>query len=88
MKTRMNGRGWFRQMLAVGAVCALIVPARGANPDGDLRIELISSYNLIVDSNAGTPSSYAPSAVYLGATFHNDGTNALTNVWAYMGVYR
>ena len=61
--------------------------ALAANPDGDLRVEIITAYNLIVDSNAGTPSSYAPESAYIGAKFYNDGTNALTNVWAYIGNY-
>ena len=54
---------------------------------GQLRIEMNAAYNLVVDSNAGTPSSYAPKAAYLGATFWNDGTQALTDVWAYIGDY-
>ena len=44
-----------------------------------LRIEVISAYNLVVDSNVESPSTYAPRAAYLGATYHNDGTNALTD---------
>ena len=59
--------------------------ALAANPDGDLRVEIITAYNLIVDSNAGTPSSYAPESAYIGAKFYNDGTEPLTNVWAYIG---
>lgn len=50
-----------------------------------LRIEVIAAYNLVVDSNVESPSTYAPRAAYLGATYHNDGTNALTDVWAYIG---
>ena len=50
-----------------------------------LRIELTTAPNFVVDSNVESPSSYGPAAAYLGATFHNDGTNALTNVWAYIG---
>ena len=60
---------------------------QAANPSGDLRIEILTAYNLVVDSNAGTPSSYAPESAYIGAKFYNDGTNALTNVWAYIGDY-
>jgi len=71
---------------AVTAGCAAL-SAHAGNPDGALRIELISAYNLVVDSNAGTPSSYAPRAAYLGAKFCNDGTQALTDVWAYIGDY-
>ncbi len=63
------------------------LPAWAANPDGDLRIEVASAYNFVVDSNVESPSTYAPRAAYLSATFYNDGTNALTNVWAYIGDY-
>ena len=62
-------------------------PALAANPDGDLRIEVIAAYNLVVDSNVESPSTYAPRSAYLGATYYNDGTNPLTDVWAYIGDY-
>ncbi len=68
--------------LACGPAVAL-----GGNPDGSLRIEIITAYNLVVDSNAGTPASYAPESAYLGAKFCNDGDAPLTNVWAYIGNY-
>jgi uncharacterized repeat protein (TIGR01451 family) len=58
-----------------------------ATAQAQLRIEMNAAYNLVVDSNAGTPSSYAPKAAYLGAKFWNDGTQALTDVWAYIGDY-
>jgi len=56
-----------------------------ANPDGALRVDIITAYNLVVDSNAGTPSSYAPESASIAATFCNDGDTPLTNVWAYIG---
>lgn len=58
-----------------------------ANPSNGLRIEVIAAYNLVVDSNVESPSTYAPHAAYLGAKFHNDGTNDLTGVTAYIGNY-
>ena len=58
-----------------------------ATQDGPLRVEVITAYNLIVDSNAGTPSSYAPRSAYIGVTFHNDGTTDLTDVFACIGNY-
>jgi uncharacterized repeat protein (TIGR01451 family) len=71
------------------ALAWALAPAwtRAANPDGDLRIEPIAAYNFVVDSNVESPSTYAPRAAYLSAKFHNDGTNAITNVWAYIGDY-
>lgn len=58
-----------------------------ANPDGDLRLEILTSYNLIVDSNVESPSTYAPRAVFLGAKICNDGANDLTDVFAYIGKF-
>ena len=87
MKKRFTGRGTSRNLFRL--LPALFVPwsALAANPDGDLRIEVASAYNFVVDSNVESPSTYAPRAAYLSATFYNDGTNALTNVWAYIGDY-
>jgi uncharacterized repeat protein (TIGR01451 family) len=82
-----KGKLHFMRNGLVLVALAFGAPALAGNPDGDLRIELISAYNLVVDSNAGTPSSYAPRSAYLGAKFCNDGTNALTDVWAYIGDY-
>ncbi|MGD9612676.1 MAG: hypothetical protein AB7V22_07210, partial [Kiritimatiellia bacterium] len=67
------------------AALAWAGPVWGANPDGDLRVEIVTAYNLIVDSNAESPSTYAPKSAYIGAKFCNDGADPLTNVWAYIG---
>ncbi|GEM_PF-838937 len=56
-----------------------------ANPDGDLRIAPITAYNLVVDSNVESPSTYAPEAATLAAEFCNDGANPLTDVYMYIG---
>lgn len=58
-----------------------------ATADGSLRVEVITAYNLIVDSNAGTPASYAPRSAYIGVTLYNDGSVPLTDVFAYIGNY-
>ena len=73
--------GWRAALVAL----ALAAPAWGGNPDGDLRVEIVTAYNLVVDSNAESPSTYAPKSAYIGAKFCNDGTEPLTNVWAYIG---
>lgn len=56
-----------------------------SNPDGDLRIEIPTAYNLIIDSNVESPSTYAPEAFHAGAKFCNDGTDTLWNVWMNIG---
>ncbi len=47
------------------------------NPNGDLRLEVISAYNFVVDSN--DPES-GPTSAYVGVNICNDGTNDLSNV--------
>lgn len=74
----------------LATLCLLAMIAESgwaANPAGDLRIEVITAYNLVVDSNVESPSSYAPRAAYLGAIFYNDGAGDMTNVFAYIGNY-
>lgn len=56
------------------------------SPDG-LTIEPIAAYNLIVDSNVLSPSTYGPSAATLGAKFCNSTGSDMTNVWTYIGNY-
>ena len=65
----------------------LAFPGYAANPDGDLRIEIISAYNLVVDSNVESPSTYGPKSFFIGAKICNDGTNDLTDVFIYVGNY-
>ena len=84
-KKRFTHRGWVKRAALVAAVLLAPWSAWAANPDGDLRIEPIAAYNFVVDSNVESPSTYAPRAAYLSAKFHNDGTNAITNIWAYIG---
>jgi hypothetical protein len=53
----------------------------------DLSIEPLVAYNLVVDSNVLSPSSYGPSAATFGAKYCNTGSGNLTNVWSYIGNY-
>ena len=87
---------WFiRSKIRAFAIALLVAisfclgsEAHGANPTNGLRIELITAYNLVVDSNVESPSTYAPRAAFIGAKIHNDSTNvALTNVFVSVGNY-
>ena len=53
--------------------------------DGSLRVEVITAYNFVVDSNVESPSTYAPRSAYIGAKIYNDGPTTLTDVAAYAG---
>jgi len=75
----------FRILVSTLLLSAMV--ARAGNPDGGLRIEVMAAYNLVVDSNVESPSTYAPRSAYFGAKYYNDTTNVMTNVYAYIGSY-
>ncbi|WP_420208561.1 SdrD B-like domain-containing protein [Candidatus Electronema sp. JC] len=86
MKTLLKNT--FSRCVSATVLLAALLPfsaAQAANPSGDLKIEIISAYNLVVDSNVTTPATYAPTAATLGAKFCNTGSNDLTDVQAYIG---
>ena len=53
---------------------------RAATVDGSLKMEVITAYNFVVDSNVESPSSVSPSAAHLGVKFTNTGATPLTNL--------
>jgi hypothetical protein len=64
----------------------LVVQA--ANPDGNLKIEIITAYNFIVDSNVTTPATHAPKSATIGAKVCNTGATDMTGVTAYVGDFK
>ncbi|MCK5528946.1 MAG: hypothetical protein KAI74_04630, partial [Kiritimatiellae bacterium] len=77
------------RVMAILLTLIFMLPANVAfsASDGALRTEILAAYNFVVDSNAETPASYAPSSAYLAVKIWNDGTNDLTDVYAYIGNY-
>ena len=56
--------------------------------DGDLTVEIIAGYNLVVDSNVTSPSTYAPRvATVIGKFCNTNEADPLTDVYAYIGDY-
>ncbi|MGB5687376.1 MAG: hypothetical protein WBM35_16330, partial [Candidatus Electrothrix sp.] len=86
--------GNFLCRMLVALLMAMLLPiaaAQAVNPDptvGKLRIEMISAYNLVVDSNVTSPPTYAPKAATLGAKICNDGDKAIHDAHAYIGDYK
>jgi uncharacterized repeat protein (TIGR01451 family) len=72
-------------MITIAGLFAFIKITQASNPHGDLRIDIVTAYNFIVDSNVESPSTYAPESAYIGAHICNDGTNDLTDASAYIG---
>ena len=54
---------------------------------GALDIEIVAGYNLVVDSNVSSPSTYAPSVATVMGKFCNTGDATLTNVMGNIGNY-
>ena len=55
---------------------------------GSLTVEIIAAPNLVVDSNALSPSTYAPKvATVIGKICNTDAVNSVDNVTAYIGDY-
>lgn len=48
-------------------------------------MEVVTAYNLVVDSNVETPASYTPRSAYLGVKISNTGTSTLTDIYVKMG---
>lgn len=73
------------QRLAAMLLLAAAPLAQAQNADGALRMEPITAYNFVVDSNVETPSSYSPSAAHLGVKISNTGNVPLTNIVVNIG---
>lgn len=52
---------------------------------GDLHIEIVSGYNLVVDSNVQSPSTYAPSVATVAGKFCNTGGSTISGVQGFIG---
>ena len=75
-------------IFAVPGVRDAFASPLAGNPDGVLKIEPITAYNFVVDSNVLTPATYGPKAATLGAKVCNTGPTALANVFAYIGNFK
>ena len=59
-----------------------------ARAAGTLTVEILAAYNLVVDSNVESPSTYAPSAATVAGKFCNTGDAPLTDIQGYIGDYK
>jgi hypothetical protein len=64
-----------------------IAQAAGGSSGGPLAVEIVAGYNLVVDSNASSPSTFAPSVATVMGRFCNTGTIAIHGVQGYIGNY-
>ncbi|MBX3061138.1 MAG: hypothetical protein KF770_32160, partial [Anaerolineae bacterium] len=72
-------------VLLFGGLLSLLAQARPTDAAADLTVEIIAAYNLVVDSNVESPSTYAPSVATVAGRFCNVGDTPLTNAQGYIG---
>lgn len=72
-------------VLLLGGLFTLLLQARPTDAAADLTVEIIAAYNLVVDSNVESPSTYAPSVATVAGRFCNVGDTPLTNAQGYIG---
>ena len=73
-------------MFALGSLSALL-PAQPIAAAGELTITIIAAPNLVVDSNALSPSTYAPKVATVIGKICNNTASTIDNVTAYIGNY-
>ncbi|HQK12556.1 MAG TPA: SdrD B-like domain-containing protein [Anaerolineae bacterium] len=66
---------------------ATLMPAQPVAAAGNLTLTIIAAPNLVVDSNALSPSTYAPKVATVIAKICNTGDAPVTGVTAYIGDY-
>jgi hypothetical protein len=76
-------------LLLAAALFVAILAARfqSANAQTGLTVEILAPYNLVVDSNVSSPSTYAPSVATVAGKFCNTSGLPMTNVVGYIGNY-
>jgi len=85
MSLSCDPRFFRRAWTVVATTCAMAMFAASAH--AQLSVEVINGYNLVVDSNVTSPSTYGPAAAYIGAKVCNTGGAPLSNVFLNTGNY-
>ncbi|MBN1658646.1 MAG: DUF11 domain-containing protein [Anaerolineae bacterium] len=90
MKSTNSWRSWYKIGVAVIALITILFSGLAGpvpvHAQGTLTVDIIAGYNLVVDSNVSSPSTYAPRVATVIGKFCNTSTTAdLTNVYGYIG---
>ena len=80
----MAAAGLILMAVSVGLFGA---PFFRADAAGTLTVEIIAGYNLVVDSNVESPSTYAPSAATVGGKVCNTSSEVVTGAQVFIGDY-
>ena len=58
-------------LFVIGLAFSQILPTRADSSSGGLKVEIVAGYNLVVDSNVQSPSTYGPSVATVIGKFCN-----------------
>jgi len=88
----MRQRAWIAGLVALlafmGVAALLLTTANSAQAAGTITVEILAAPNLVVDSNASSPSTYAPSVATVAGKICNASTSAtVSQVTASIGTY-
>ena len=90
----MNQRGWqykilnlFLALMMTVSGMSTLLPAHPVAAAGELTLTIVAAPNLVVDSNALSPSTYAPKVATVIGKICNTTASAIDNVTAYIGNY-
>ena len=85
--TKTNYSSFLYSLFSLLILISLVYPVQGSQAAGNLTVEIISAYNLVVDSNVLSPSSNMPEVATVIGKFCNPGDTTITNVHGYIGNY-
>jgi hypothetical protein len=72
----------------LGFLLLVLPPLVATAQSGDLTVDIIAGYNLVVDSNADSPSTFAPSvATVIGRFCNTSSSSPINDVQAHIGDY-
>jgi hypothetical protein len=72
-------------LIALLLAGALLLQVSAVHAQSNLSVEIIAGYNLVVDSNTSSPSTYAPGVATVMGRFCNNTGSTMTNVYGYIG---
>ncbi len=80
-----SGGGFRRLCMAMVALAGVGMVGAQTASSGPLKVEVVTAYNFVVDSNVESPSTNGPSAAHLAVKVTNTGAVPMTNVVVNMG---
>ncbi len=77
--------GFRRMVMGMLALVGIGMAEAQTASSGPLKVDVVTAYNFVVDSNVESPSTNGPSAAHLAVKITNTGAVPMTNVVVNMG---